>query len=242
MENFIKIVQTCGFGIIGFMFPKILVASGVPLEAWAVELGLLLSSAKVVITADVVLTSAAIILAIIFMTIEFWLRPVGRITLYLKGGVKGEESLSTLASIDADMQRSMAHEGLQSYVPDMRIYEAMEHVVQSLFPDRDPSYIDIGKEERPAVEAIMTRIKSGELKSWGKRTRVCDVYAEGQYAVDLDRDSFSLEDWKNRELLPLEASLPEKTSPQTRSIGRDDGHIQFTDIYVNESQVRKIKW
>jgi len=58
--------------------------------------------------------------------------------------------------------------------------------------------------------------------------------------VYIGQEQFSLEDWTYRELLPLEASIPKEKAPQTRSVGRNDDHIQFTALEVNEAEIIKI--
>lgn len=131
---------------------------------------------------------------------------------------------------------------VDAVAPDMNMPSAIDYVVNVLFPDKSPNIGNIDTEERPTAEAITKKIKSGDLNTWGKRVEIKQEYGARRLTVNVDQEKFSTEDWKHRELLPLEASIPAGKTPQTRSIGRDDDHIQLTGLYVNEDQIKGVRW
>lgn len=126
------------------------------------------------------------------------------------------------------------------FEPDWSIGEAIAYVVAVLYPDSDPSHINYNAEYKLAPEELVKKIKSGDLLIWGKQVQ--RRVGTSDLTVNIDQEQLNLDDWKHRELLPLEASIPTAKNPQTRSVGRSDDHIQFTDLYVNESQVKGVDW
>lgn len=71
-----KILRVCGAGVLGYVFPRILVAAGVPLERWANSIGGRISGLNTLISLDVTLIVIGLFFAIILMTVEFWWSPI----------------------------------------------------------------------------------------------------------------------------------------------------------------------
>ena len=78
MASIFKILRYCGLGILGYMFPRILVAFGIPLDRWALEIGFTLTGIQNVISSETALTILGAIFAITLMTIELWWQPLGK--------------------------------------------------------------------------------------------------------------------------------------------------------------------
>lgn len=121
--------------------------------------------------------------------------------------------------------------------PNMLMSEVLDYVTDLLVSSRTGN---IDEEETLAAQAITEKIKEGKLKTWGKRVRIKNDFGFRRYNVNTDREEFDLEDWRHRELLPLEAGIPSAETPQTTSSGRDDDHTQFTDLQVNQEQIYKL--
>jgi len=128
-------------------------------------------------------------------------------------------------------------------LPDWRIDEAMDYIAEQIGTDNET---DIDKEYGPVVELMHAKIKTGELQTWGKRIeRIVQSRPNSvteTLSTYVDQESFTVEDWRHRKLKPLEAGIPTQAKPQTYSKGRADDHIQFTDLHVNESQIKNIQW
>ena len=68
MGKALVVIRYCGLGLLGWVFPRILVGMGVPLERWAEYIGAYFSSTTSMIQADLVLNIFGIIFAIFLVT------------------------------------------------------------------------------------------------------------------------------------------------------------------------------
>jgi hypothetical protein len=48
------------------------------------------------------------------------------------------------------------------------------------------------------------------------------------------------EDWENKKLIPISASIPREDEPQAKYFGSGENPIQFTALRVNLNQVKKL--
>ncbi len=71
--------RLCGMAVFGFMFPRILVATGVPLDEWAQTIGQSIIGANPVISREIALTFFGMFLAVALITVELWWQPLGRL-------------------------------------------------------------------------------------------------------------------------------------------------------------------
>lgn len=65
--------------VIGFLFPRILVAAGVPLEEWAQLIGSRIGGTAAMISAGTAINIVGFVLAFILMFAELWWQPVGKL-------------------------------------------------------------------------------------------------------------------------------------------------------------------
>jgi hypothetical protein len=138
-----------------------------------------------------------------------------------------------------DMQREIHQAREAGNFPDMKMSDAIDYVRSILSPDSDPNVLDYQTEMPKVTDKITEKIKSGEVNTWGKRVEITQEYGARELRVHIDQEQFNQDDWKHREMLPLEASIPTEKKPQTRSVGRSDDHVQFTALKVNEKQIRQ---
>jgi hypothetical protein len=126
--------------------------------------------------------------------------------------------------------------------PDVNMEDAINHVVNVLFPNKNPDHRDITREDTEAIKLINKKLRSGELAAWGKRIEIIPVHGGVQYKPHTTSNDmlFTKEDWEYRELIPLSASIPREDKPQTRSYGSGEDHIQLTALRVNLKQVEKL--
>ena len=111
--------------------------------------------------------------------------------------------------------------------PDVDMYEAIEYLINILFPDKQKNVGNIDIENTKAVNLITEKLRNGELKSWGL------------YVGESVERKFSKDDWAYKELLPLQASIPTTKEPQTRPVASTDEH-PLTGLRVNMSQVKSL--
>lgn len=114
-----------------------------------------------------------------------------------------------------------------SLKPDITISEAVDYLINILFPDRAPHTFKPLSENPKAVNLITEKLRTGQLKSWG-------LYM-GEY---VERE-FNKEDWKYMELLPFEASFNENI-PQTKVVKSNIDQHLFTGLRVNFNQVKSL--
>jgi hypothetical protein len=81
------IIRICSLGILGFMFPRILVAAGMPLDEWAQTIGMSIAGAKAM-TKEMAINFVGIVFALVLITAELWWKPVGNLISRLQGGNK----------------------------------------------------------------------------------------------------------------------------------------------------------
>lgn len=113
--------------------------------------------------------------------------------------------------------------------PDAYMSDAINHLKDILFPNRDPQHLDYQFEIPTAVNEITAKLRTGELKSWG-------LYTGESVPRVLNRDV-----WEFRELIPESASRElEKKDPQTRSVINDTNQHQLTGLRVNINQVKSL--
>lgn len=68
--------RACGLGLIGWIFPRLLVALGIPLDRWIVTLSGWIFGAGNALTSESALWVATVILAATLITVEWWWHPV----------------------------------------------------------------------------------------------------------------------------------------------------------------------
>ncbi len=113
--------------------------------------------------------------------------------------------------------------------PDAYMSDAINHLKDILFTNRDPQHLDYQFEIPTAVNEITAKLRTGELKSWG-------LYTGESVPRFLNKDV-----WEFRELIPESASREwEKIDPQTRSVMNDTNQHQLTGLRVNMSQVKSL--
>lgn len=117
--------------------------------------------------------------------------------------------------------------------PDMDMDKAIDHVMDSLFPDRDPSHLNYGGEVLLACNAILEKLRSGELASWGVRI-------ENGIHINDKTQSFDKNEWDYRELIPLSSHIPRFDKAQTRTPMENQYPVQLTGLKVNSIQVKKL--
>lgn len=127
-------------------------------------------------------------------------------------------------------------------VPDWPVGEAMQYVENILYAHKEPNYDIFETGLRMAGEAIVKRIKSGEIQTWGKRIEVIQESFNQKFISNIDQEQFDKDEWVHRKLDTLSANIDWEIKPQTVSKGRDNDHIQFTALQVNEAQIKNIKW
>lgn len=81
----IKINQSIGLGILGFVAPRILMGLGMPIDTWANAAGEYLGASHEW-TAEWGLTIVAIFLFVVLTAIEAWLGPAARLRTKIFGG------------------------------------------------------------------------------------------------------------------------------------------------------------
>jgi hypothetical protein len=69
---FFGALRACALGLLGWSFPRLLVASGVPLDRWIVKLSSGILGAGHALTSEIALWLATIITALILFGIEWW--------------------------------------------------------------------------------------------------------------------------------------------------------------------------
>ena len=126
--------------------------------------------------------------------------------------------------------------------PDIDMADAIDHVVSVLFPDNNPDTTNFITEIGPAAELITGRLRSGELTAWGKHIET--VPGQGRLAIKsyfaCSGKLLKKEDWENKKLIPISASIPRDDEPQTKHFGSGEGSVQFTALRVNLNQVKKL--
>jgi hypothetical protein len=114
---------------------------------------------------------------------------------------------------------------------DWRIDQAMEHIATELgLGDMQ----DIGKKYNTPASLLTRAFREGRAKAWGVRVLSRD-------SAELTRRAIPPSEWADRELIPLNATLPHTRVAQTKSVGA--AMLQpFSDLHVNEAAIRSIKW
>ena len=74
-----RTISSCATGLIGFAFPRLLIAMGVPLEEWIRLAGELLGMAAEDINTYAILWAISIVLFVVLTGIEAWRQPVERV-------------------------------------------------------------------------------------------------------------------------------------------------------------------
>ena len=80
-----RVIAACATGLVGFAFPRLLVAAGVPLEKWIRIAGERLGVAAEDINADAILWAISIIFFVLLTGVEAWRQPVARIWFTMRG-------------------------------------------------------------------------------------------------------------------------------------------------------------
>jgi len=114
-----------------------------------------------------------------------------------------------------------------SLKPEVPMAEAIDYLIKILFPDKNPNIGNIDIENRKAVNLITEKLRTGDLKAWGL------------YVGESVEREFNKDDWKYRELLPLEASIPTRKYSQTQSVASVNQH-ELTGLRVNFNQVKTV--
>jgi hypothetical protein len=126
--------------------------------------------------------------------------------------------------------------------PDIDMADAIDHVVSVLFPDNNPDTTNFVTEIGPAAELIAGKLRSGELTAWGKHIETAPD--QGRLKIKsyfaCSGKLLKKEEWENKKLIPISASIPRDDEPQTKHFGSGEGPVQFTALRVNLNQVKKL--
>lgn len=71
------LARACASGLIAYLFPRILVAAGVPVDRWIIRVASSLPTILQVISSEQAIWIVTIIIGILLFGIDVWLRPVG---------------------------------------------------------------------------------------------------------------------------------------------------------------------
>jgi|SRR5215216_1808816 len=71
--------RACALGLVGWSFPRLLLAFGVPLDRWIVAIAEWLTGVRDVISPTAALWSLTLFLAIVLWAAEWWWRPLARL-------------------------------------------------------------------------------------------------------------------------------------------------------------------
>lgn len=78
------LLRVCGMGLVGFLFPRILVALGVPLDQWAVELAAWVTGGAVMLSQEDALLWVGGIAALVILSVELWQTPAAKAVAWAK--------------------------------------------------------------------------------------------------------------------------------------------------------------
>ena len=181
----VEIVKICGLGLLGYLFPRILVGAGVPLDEWGKYIGSKIVGMGVVISGGTALNILGVFFAILLIAIELWWKPVGRI-------IKKMQSKKQITTQKAEQP-----------LADMPIREAIEHI-RAVIGDNDfdkSCYLE-------TRIAIRQAALDGKISIYGKREleppaqidSCSEVYAkvDSDYWADHEINSMAVgELWEN---------------------------------------------
>jgi len=111
--------------------------------------------------------------------------------------------------------------------PDITMSEAMEYLISLLFPDKPENIGNLDIENSPAANLLTQKLRAGNLRSWGL------------FVGESVEREFSTEEWKFRELDYVQASIPTKKKPQTKTVGAEE-QFPLTGLRVNFNQLQTI--
>ena len=120
--------------------------------------------------------------------------------------------------------------GQKQLVPDWKICEAMDYIAAQ-FGNENEENLDT-KYLEPA-RLLTSRARSGRIKLWGRRIFGLDN-------SELSQRPIEQAEWKDIEL-SVWACNPSSRRPHTELASHHSSQ-QYTDLYVNESQIKGIPW
>jgi len=212
-----------GVGTIGFFTPRLLAALGVPFDMWANDLASYLKGVPTVIASDTTITYLGLFLGLSLMFVELWWKPLGR-SIARVGNWRKRSTEAGRILETGQKQASVIP------VPDWRICEAMDYLAKELGSEKEQ---DVDAKYSGPAGLLTSKALAGEIQIWGKR-----LIAENK--PELAQREIAPSEWKERELL-IWACQPYTRKAQTRSVSQLATQ-QFTDLYVNKSQIKEIPW
>jgi len=118
----------------------------------------------------------------------------------------------------------------EEYVPDWYIVEAMDFIAVQIgiaeTHNLDKKYLE-------PTRLLTSKARSGEIQVWGKR-----IF--GKDNTELSPRLIEQSDWEDIEV-SIWACSPSSRRPHTQSASQRETQ-QFTDLNVNESQIKRIRW
>lgn len=115
-------------------------------------------------------------------------------------------------------------------VPDWKICEAMDYIAAQYGNENEQ---DLDKKYLDPTRLLTSKARSGQIQVWGRR-----IF--GKDDVELSPRSIEQLEW-NEIQLSVQACSPSSRRPHTVSASQNATQ-QFTDLYVNESQIRDTRW
>ena len=96
------LLRVCGMGLVGFLFPRILVALGVPLDQWAVELAAWATGGAVMLSQEDALLWVGGIAAFVMLSVELWQTPAAKAVAWAKSRFGVRVGSTDLPGVQSD--------------------------------------------------------------------------------------------------------------------------------------------
>jgi len=92
-DMFLSGFRYLGLSVLGFMFPRILVAAGFPLDVWAQQIGTRIAGATFVMSSHAAINICGVVIAVLFVTAEIWCQPARRLIAAVPSGLNWRSPL-----------------------------------------------------------------------------------------------------------------------------------------------------
>ena len=148
------LARGAGSGLVAWATPRLLLALGVPLDRWVIQLAEWLTGVSGALQSEEALWVIAIVFGLVLFGIEAWWRPVETLFRRLLGGKS-----SRAGGAEAVVPEV---EPLQTERPDMSLNELFLHICPEVLDNNDlGDWSGVGDE-------IRDRLCEGALRAWGR--------------------------------------------------------------------------